>query len=296
MRTRGAIKQVQDVSAIRFLAAVRFLLPITVFLIFIVATNARPIAYPNAQTWTLIWSDEFNGAEGSPVDGAKWAFEIGGNGWGNNELEYYTSSTRNASMDGNGNLVITAINETLPKKPRCWYGRCQYSSARLKTVGKFQAYGRFEARIKVPYGQGIWPAFWMLGNNIKKAGWPNCGEIDIMENIGREPAAVHGTIHGPGYSGANGIGAAYDLPTRAFADEFHVFAIEWEPGAIRWYVDGNLYQTRTPADLPAGAAWVFDHRFFMLLNVAVGGNWPGNPDATTVFPQRMYVDYVRVYQ
>jgi len=289
MRTRAFLKHLPGTF-------VFLLLTITVFLIFIVASNAYPIAYPAAQTWTLKWSDEFNGAEGSPVDAAKWAFDIGGSGWGNNELEYYTSSTRNASMDGNGNLVITAINETLPKKNKCWYGRCQYSSARIRTVGKFKAYGRFEARIKMPFGQGIWPAFWMLGKNINKVGWPNCGEIDIMENIGREPATVHGTIHGPGYSGSNAIGAAYDLPARAFADEFHVFAIEWEPGAIRWYVDGNLYQTRTQADLPAGAAWVFDHRFFMLLNVAVGGNWPGNPDATTVFPQRMYVDYVRVYQ
>jgi beta-glucanase (GH16 family) len=136
----------------------------------------------------------------------------------------------------------------------------------------------------------------MLGNNIKQVSWPNCGEIDIMENIGREPSTVHGTIHGPGYSGANGIGAADNLPVGAFSDDFHVFAIEWEPTAIRWYVDGSLYQTRTPTDLPTGAAWVFDHPFFMLLNVAVGGYWPGNPDATTVFPQRMYVDYVRVYR
>jgi len=291
MRTRAFFKHLPGTS-------VCVLLTITSFLIFIVATNAYPIAYPAAQTWTLKWSDQFNGAEGSPVDAAKWAFDIGGSGWGNNELEYYTTSTRNASMDGNGNLVITAINETLPKKNKCWYGRCQYSSARIKTVGKFNAYGRFEARIKLPYGQGIWPAFWMLGKNINKVGWPACGEIDIMENIGREPSTVHGTIHGPGYSGANGIGARYELPTGVpFADgDFHVFAIEWEPGAIRWYVDGNLYQTRTPADLPAGAEWVFDHSFFMLLNVAVGGNWPGSPDATTVFPQRMLVDYVRVYQ
>ena len=249
------------------------------------------------QTWTLVWSDEFNGAAGTPVDGTKWVFDTGGGGWGNNELEYYTNSTNNCSTDGAGNLVITAINETLPRRNRCWYGQCQYTSARIKTKAKFeQAYGRFEARIKIPYGQGLWPAFWMLGNDIDRNRWPNCGEIDVMENIGREPAIVHGTMHGPGYSGANGIGAAYTLPSGAFSDDFHVFAIEWAPNVIRWYVDGNLYQTRTPADLPAGTRWVFDHPFFMLLNVAVGGYWPGNPDATTVFPQRMYVDYVRVYQ
>jgi beta-glucanase (GH16 family) len=252
-----------------------------------------------AQTWTLAWGDEFNGPAGSAVDGTKWVFETGNgsNGWGNHELEYYTNTTKNAAMDGAGNLVITAYRETLGNKFRCWNGVCQYTSARLKTQGKFeQAYGRFEARMRLPYGQGIWPAFWMLGNNIARAGWPTCGEIDIMENIGREPSIVHGTIHGPGYSGANGIGAPYALSSGTFSDNFHVFAIEWEPNVIRWYVDGNLYQTRTPSDLPAGSAWVFDHPFFMILNLAVGGYWPGDPDATTIFPQKLYVDYVRVYK
>jgi beta-glucanase (GH16 family) len=251
------------------------------------------------QAWTLAWSDEFNGPAGSAVDGTKWVLEVGNgsNGWGNHELEYYTDTTKNAALDGTGNLVITALRETLAPKFRCRSGRCLYTSARLKTQAKFeQAYGRFEARMKIPYGQGVWPAFWMLGNNINTAGWPTCGEIDIMENIGREPSLVHGTIHGPGYSGANGIGAPYALKTGAFSDGFHVFAVEWKPNAIRWYVDGQLYRTRTPADLPAGAAWVYDHPFFMLLNVAVGGYWPGDPDSTTVFPQKMYVDYVRVYR
>jgi beta-glucanase (GH16 family) len=256
--------------------------------------NARA----QAQTWTLVWSDEFNGPAGAGVDTGKWTAETGGGGWGNQELEYYTNTTQNASLDGAGNLVIKAIKETLPRKYRCWYGQCQYTSARLITKNKFsQAYGRFEARLKIPYGQGLWPAFWMLGSNIDTVNWPNCGEIDIMENIGKEPSIVHGTIHGPGYSGANGIGAAYTLSGgQRFADGFHVFAVEWQPNVIRWYVDGILYQTRTPSDLPAGTNWVFDHSFFMILNVAVGGGWPGNPDATTIFPQTMLVDYVRVYQ
>jgi beta-glucanase (GH16 family) len=260
----------------------------------ILALNSRT----QAQTWTLVWSDEFNGPAGSGVDSAKWTAETGGGGWGNQELEYYTNTTNNAALDGAGNLVIKAIKETLPRKNRCWYGQCQYTSARLITKNKFsQAYGRFEARLKIPYGQGLWPAFWMLGSNIDTVSWPNCGELDIMENIGREPSIVHGTIHGPGYSGANGIGAAYSLSGgQRFADGFHVFAVEWQPNVIRWYVDGNLYQTRTPSDLPAGTNWVFDHPFFMILNVAVGGGWPGNPDATTVFPQTMMVDYVRVYR
>jgi beta-glucanase (GH16 family) len=261
---------------------------------------ALSAADASAQTaWTLAWSDEFNGPAGAPVDGTKWVLEVGNgsNGWGNHERQYYTNTTKNASTDGAGNLVITAYKETLGKKYRCWYGECQYTSARLKTQGKFeQAYGRFEARIRVPFGQGIWPAFWMLGNNIQTAGWPACGELDIMEHIGREPFNVYGTIHGPGYSGAAGIGAPYTLTGARFTDDFHVFAVEWEPNQIRWYVDGQPYQTRTPADLPAGSAWVFDHPFFVLLNLAVGGNWPGDPDATTIFPQRMLVDYVRVYR
>lgn len=236
-----------------------------------------------------MWSDEFDGAAGSLPDATNWVMETGGNGWGNNELEYYTDRAENAALDGNGSLVITARAEA-------YMGR-DYTSARLKTQGKFDhTYGRFEARIRIPFGQGIWPAFWMLGNDIGTAGWPTCGEIDIMENVGKEPTLVHGTIHGPGYSGGNGIGASYSLPNDApFADASHVYAVEWEAAAIRWYVDDALYETRTPADLPSGTTWVFDHPFFMLLNVAVGGQWPGNPDSTTTFPQQMIVDYVRVY-
>jgi beta-glucanase (GH16 family) len=141
----------------------------------------------------------------------------------------------------------------------------------------------------------MWPAFWMLGNNVATVDWPNCGEIDIMENIGKEPDKVHGSMHGPGYSGGNGLGGFYTLPSGKFADDFHIFAVEWEPRAVRFYVDNNLYQTRTPTDLPAVKKWVFDHPFFILLNVAVGGDWPGSPDRTTVFPQQMLVDYVKVY-
>ena len=250
-------------------------------------------------TWTLAWSDEFNGPAGSAVDGTKWVAEVGNgsNGWGNRQREYDTDATKNAALDGAGNLIITAYRESPGKRYRCWYGECQYTSVRLKTQGKFeQAYGRFEARIRLPYGQGMWPAFWLLGSNINTAGWPTCGEIDIMENIGREPAIVHGTIHGPGYSGASGPGAPYALTMGAFSDAYHVYAVEWEPNQIRWYVDGNLYQTRTPADLPHGSTWVYDHPHFILLNLAVGGSWPGDPDTTTVFPQKMYVDYVRVYR
>ena len=259
-------------------------------------------AYAAAQTsstasssqWTLVWSDEFNAANGSPVDAFKWVSETGGGGWGNNELESYTSRAQNAYQQ-DGNLVIKILREKFTASDGI---ARDYTSARLKTMGKFtQAYGRFEARMKIPRGQGIWPAFWMLGDDIDKVGWPTSGEIDIMENIGKEPALIHGTIHGPGYSGAHGIGAPADLPAKqAIADAFHIFAVEWEPNVIRFYLDDHLYTTRTPADLPSGAKWVYDHPFFLLLNVAVGGDWPGNPDASTAFPQTMLVDYVRVYR
>jgi beta-glucanase (GH16 family) len=258
-------------------------------------STACPTTYAaNPAVWSLVWSEEFNGPNGSPVDSSKWSFDIGGNGWGNNELETYTSRPANAALEG-GTLVVTTLKETFTGPDGITR---DYTSARLLTKTKFtQKYGRFEARLKLPYGQGLWPAFWLLGDNIDTAHWPTCGEIDVMENIGKEPSIVHGTFHGPGYSGGGGITATYALPNgQKFSDAFHTFAVEWEPNVMRFYVDGLLYKTRTPADLPAGTAWVFDHPFFIILNVAVGGGFPGNPDTSTVFPQRMLVDYVRVYQ
>ncbi|NOS72528.1 MAG: glycoside hydrolase family 16 protein [Verrucomicrobia bacterium] len=244
----------------------------------------------NTVGWTLVWADEFTQADGSSPNSTKWAYDIGtsSGGWGNNELEYYTSRTNNVRIE-NGQLVIEARQEN--------YLGSSYTSARLKTQGKVSwAYGRIEARIKVPRGQGIWPAFWMLGTNITSVGWPTCGEIDVMENIGKEPALVHGTVHGPGYSGGSGIGASYSLPgTGAFADDFHIFAVEWTTNRIKWFVDGLQYFSVNPASLPGGASWVYTQPQFVLLNLAVGGNWPGFPDGTTTFPQRMLVDYVRVY-
>ena len=257
------------------------------------AAQTQP-AQPAPNGWTLTWSDEFNGPNGSTIDSSKWVQEVGGGGWGNDELEYYTTRPQNSFIQ-DGNLVIKAIEEKYTGSDKV---SRNYTSARLKTQGKFsQMYGRFEARIKIPRGQGIWPAFWMLGDDIDKAQWPTCGEIDIMENIGKEPNMVHGTIHGPGYSGAGGISAPLATAVdQKFADDFHVYAVEWEPKEIRFYVDEFLYATRTPADLPKGAKWVYDHPFFIILNVAVGGGWPGNPDATSVFPQTMLVDYVRAYK
>ena len=252
---------------------------------------------PPSQTlpgWTLVWSDEFNLPDGSSPDASKWNLVTGGNGFGNAELESYTNRPQNAEIQ-NGNLVITALKESYTGADMVSH---DYTSARLNSSNKFaQAYGRFEARIKIPYGQGMWPAFWLLGSDLSSKAWPTCGEIDIMENIGREPSIVHGTIHGPGYSGDKGIGSPFSFPDgRKFADDFHVYAVEWSPKQIKFFVDDNLYATRTPGDLPAGTKWVYDHPFFILLNLAVGGKWPGNPDATTVFPQQMLVDYVRVYK
>ncbi|MFG3601301.1 ricin-type beta-trefoil lectin domain protein [Micromonospora chersina] len=253
-------------------------------------TDTPAAAGPGAVTW----SDDFTGPAGAAPDGSRWRYDIGGSGWGNNELQYYTNSTRNAALDGNGNLVITARKEN-PAGYSCWYGSCQYTSARLLTNGTFsQAYGRFEARIKIPRGQGLWPAFWMLGNDIATNPWPNSGEIDIMENVGKQPSTVYGTLHGPGYSGGNGLGGSTSLPNgQALADAFHTYAVDWAPDSITWYLDGVAYSRKTPADAGSNR-WVFDHPFFMIMNVAVGGNWPGSPDGSTTFPQTMTIDYVRV--
>jgi beta-glucanase (GH16 family) len=259
----------------------------------VVATSANQT--PLAPAWTLVWSDEFNQRDGSAPRSSTWAYDTGGNGWGNHELQYYTDRSPNNVVIHNGRLTIRALKETHTGPDGVTR---QFTSARLHTLGRFAlAYGRFEARIRIPHGKGLWPAFWMLGNNIKEVGWPTCGEIDILENIGSEPSTIHGTLHGPGYSHGSGIGASYTLVrNQRFADAFHVFAAEWEPGAVRFYADDALYKTTTPANLPPGTTWVFDHPFFLILNVAVGGDWPGNPDSATVFPQLMEVDYVRIYQ
>jgi beta-glucanase (GH16 family) len=242
--------------------------------------------------WKLAWSDEFNGANGSAPDAAKWAFETGGSGYGNNELESYTSRPVNVQQKG-GDLVITARKENFTGADGI---ARPYTSGRIRTKGLFsQAYGRFEASIKLPLGKGIWPAFWMLGDDSDSVGWPKCGEIDIMENIG-EPSTIYSTLHGPGYSGAHGISAKFALPAgEAVNTGFHLYAVEWGPKDIKFFFDDKLIAERTPADLPPATKWVYDHPFFILLNVAVGGNWPGNPDRTTAFPQQMLVNYVRVY-
>ena len=254
---------------------------------------ARAASSSAAQADAVTFSDTFDGTAGSAVNSSKWTLETGDN-VNNHEREYYTSGTNNAALDGQGHLVITAKKEN-PANYQCWYGTCQYTSARMNTSGKFSAqYGHVEARMKIPRGQGMWPAFWMLGTDIGSVGWPNSGEIDVMENVGFEPSTIHGTIHGPGYSGSAGIGAGYTLANgQAFADAFHTFAVDWAPNSVKWSVDGVVYQTRTPADV-GGNTWAFNKPFFLILNLAVGGYWPGDPNSSTAFPAQLVVDSVSV--
>jgi beta-glucanase (GH16 family) len=275
----------------------RFLLTLSVLPLLFVSADQRPASTTN-KNYTLIWHDEFDGVNGSPPDPKKWTHDLGGGGWGNQELESYTNRVENARIE-NGNLVITARKEDYEGSDHI---AREYTSARLKTQGLFsQAYGRFEARIRIPSGQGMWPAFWMLGDNISSVGWPKCGEIDIMENIGKEPGLVHGSVHGPMTTGgATDLTSTVSLSTgKDFASAFHLYAVEWEPDVVRFYLDETLYATYTASSVAAtpgtAGSWVFDHPFFVILNVAVGGSWPGPPDATTSFPQTMLVDYVRVY-
>ena len=234
----------------------------------------------------ITMQDEFS-VDGAP-NSSIWTYNIGRgqNGWGNNELQYYTDRSSNVTVQ-NGYLVMTAQEEN--------YEGASYTSARILTKGLFaQKYGRFEARIRLPYGQGMWPAFWLLGDNIDEVSWPQCGEIDIMENRGSEPTIMSSAVHGPGYSGGNPIFKSYDLVNERLDTAFHIYGIEWGPDYINFYIDDVLYNQITPEDVTG--EWVFDNEFFIILNLAVGGNFGGPPNEETVFPQTMLVDYVRVYE
>lgn len=245
----------------------------------------------------LIWADEFD-QDGAP-NPQNWTFDIGDGseqglpGWGNNELQYYTDRPENVKVE-NGVLVITARQESVQGS--------NFTSARLKTKGLFEKqFGRFEARIKLPSGKGYWPAFWLLGDDSDGAIWPQVGEIDIMENVGDEPTTIFGTAHGPGFSGGGSISKEFTLENSRVDSEFHIYGIEWSPNRINYYIDDKLYQSLTPEDVEeetnGEGVWVFNDRpFYIILNVAVGGNLPGSPNAETVFPQNMIVDYVRVYE
>ncbi|KRG82987.1 beta glucanase [Stenotrophomonas daejeonensis] len=241
-----------------------------------------------------VWTDEFDS-----INGANWSFETGGGGWGNSELQYYTAG-QNAFIQydasAGSNVLVIEARQGNPGNYSCWYGSCQYTSSRMVSRDKrIFRHGRVEARLKLPQTQGIWPAFWMLGNNIGQVGWPQSGEIDIMEHVGFEPTLTHGALHGPGYSGNTPFTGTHNLNQQVDAG-YHVYAVEWDANGIRWSVDGQQFYSVSRADVTARGQWVFDEPFFVLLNVAVGGSWPGSPDGSSRFPQRMYVDYVRVYQ
>lgn len=241
---------------------------------------------PAEQEWTLVWSDEFNGAAHESPDPANWTYDIGTD-WGNQQLEWTTDRPENVSMNGEGQLAITAREES-------FQGRT-YTSARIKTQDLFaQRYGRFEARIKVPAGQGLWPAFWMLGSDIDEVGWPRSGEIDIMEFRGQEVNVLHGSIHGPGHSGGNAFTRRYVLDEGRLDTDFRVYGIEWEPDEIRWYLDGELFHRARRGRVPG--EWVYDDEFFLILNVAVGGTFVGPVGPGVTFPRTMLVDWVRVYE
>lgn len=256
--------------------------------------SAGSLTLLHAAEPSLIWHDEFNLPANSPPESSKWNYDLGAGGWGNNELETYTDSTENA--------VIIDDSDALDGKALIIHARKSseggYTSARLKTQDKFTTvYGRIEARLKMPNGQGIWPAFWMLGANITTVDWPTCGEIDVVEVINANPKKFYGTLHGPGYSGPQGLQGSVTIPTGTLDQAYHIYAVDWSPAKIVWSFDGVPYQTQTPSTIPSGTRWVFnDAPFFLILNLAVGGGWPGNPNPSTVFPQTFSVDYVRVYR
>jgi len=250
--------------------------------------NPKEVGADNSAFGVL--QEEFDGPAGQAPDPTIWKAEVGGKGWGNNQLEFDTDRPENASLDGKGFLAIVSRAETM--------GNRSYTSARMKTKDKFShQYGRLEARIKLPAGRGMWPAFWALGDDIDQVAWPSCGEIDIMENSGSEPSINHGSLHGPGYSGGGALTSPYALPNMArFPDAFHLFTLDWSAAGVSFAVDGTTYEQHFPAEVvKASKVWVYDHPFYLLLNVAVGGNFSGDPGSTTVFPQTMLVDYVRAY-
>jgi beta-glucanase (GH16 family) len=257
----------------------------------------------HAQTWNLVWSDEFNGAAGTFPDATKWNYDVGNNGgWGNGESQFYCAAGSNAApcsaanpnafMNGGGSLVIRARRDA----------GGTWTSARMLTSGKFTVqYGRIEARMRLVAASGLWPAFWMLGSNIGSVGWPSCGEIDIMEwVVNYAPNVTSSALHGPGYSGGGNIGVQAGFPNGSRVDDpnYHIYGVEWSPNQIRFYRDvpTNVIRTMTPANIPAGTTWAYNHPFFILLNQAVGGNWFPGPDGSTPPVNDVLVDYVRVFQ
>jgi beta-glucanase (GH16 family) len=249
----------------------------------------------NDAHYRLAWHDEFNGSKGRPPDPHHWKRVTGGGGWGNRELEDYTASPGNVSLNGRGDLAITARRERVRKGRGA---RWRYTSARLQTQGLVQLrYGRIEARIKVPLEPGLWPAFWMLGTDHARVGWPRSGELDVMELKSQKPFRVVGTVHGPSARKPSGWQInRFGYSSTSFGDFFHVYGLDWSPDKLVWTVDGRIYGGLTRQGLPRGDRWVFNRPFYMLLNLAVGGFWVGPPTSATRFPATMLVDWVRVWK
>lgn len=281
-------------------------LPCTLCLVYalLACSGAAPSTVstpPPPRQWTQIWSDEFDGAAGSPVDATKWTNDVGDGcaqsicGWGNNEKEYYSAAAENISLNGQGQLAIVA--KPAPAGLNCYYGACRYTSGKITTRGKVvvSPAGRVEARIKLPTGQGLWPAFWMLGRTCGQVPWPDCGEIDILENKGSQPTTTSSALHGPGYSGATPFAHAQPLTSGTVASDYHTYTVEWDTTYITWFVDGTAHYGVTSAEVQRYGRSVLGESFFMILNLAVGGNFDGDPLSDAIFPATMLVDYVRVF-
>ena len=263
-------------------------------------TTTPPPPTPPAATWTLIWSDEFEGAAGTRVDAAKWTHDLGdgcasGNcGWGNTEKEYYTDAPENVSLDGDGHLRTVA--RQAPAGLTCYYGACRYTSGKITTRGKMSAaLGRVEARIRLPVGQGLWPAFWMLGSGFPTVSWPACGELDIMEFKGSTPGAMSSAVHGPGYSGNTPFAHVHSVPGGNFSSDFHTYGVEWDAEAVRFSVDGTQHYSVAREDLLQRGNSILGQPYFVILNLAVGGHFDGDPQSDAILPATMLVDWVRVY-
>ena len=253
-----------------------------------------------ATNWKQVWSDEFDGAAGARIDSTKWRYETADGckqgicGWGNNEKEYYTDASENIALNGHGQLMIVA--RRAPVGLACYYGPCRYTSAKITTRDKMLAApGRVEARIKLSAGQGLWPAFWMLGQGSPAIRWPLCGELDIMENKGSQPSTTSSALHGPGYSGATPFAHAHNLARGTISDDFHTFAVEWDSLHVQFFVDGTAHYGITRDAVEHYGKSVLDQSFFLILNLAVGGHFDGDPRSDAIFPATMLVDYVRVY-
>jgi beta-glucanase (GH16 family) len=258
------------------------------------------VSTPPNTRWVQVWSDEFDGAAGAQIDGAKWRYETADGckegicGWGNNEKEYYSDSPENVALNGHGQLMIVA--RRAPAGLTCHYGPCLYTSGKVTTRDKMLAApGRVEARIKLPAGQGLWSAFWMLGHNYPATRWPDCGEFDVMENKGSQPITTSSALHGPGYSGATPFVHARSLTSGTFVDDFHTFAVEWDSLHVRFFVDGVAPYAITRDEVEHFGRSVLDQPYFLILNLAVGGHFDGDPQSDAIFPATMLVDYVRVY-